>query len=52
MIGQKGRNSMSTKSKISHRMTILLFHFELDIAQESEKGGQDTGSLISITIFF
>ena len=43
-------------------MTILLFHFvfcvlpfwggELDIAQESEKGGQDTGSLISITIFF
>jgi hypothetical protein len=25
---------------------------ELDIAQESEKGGQDTGSLISITIFF
>ena len=44
-------------------MTILLFHYvfcvlpfwggELDIAQESEKGGQDTGSLmISITIFF
>ena len=43
-------------------MTTLLFHYvfcvlpfwggELDIAQESEKGGQDTGSLISITIFF
>ena len=43
-------------------MTILFFHYvfcvlpfwgrELDIAQESEKGGQDTGSLISITIFF
>ena len=43
-------------------MTILPFHYvfcilpfwggELDIAQESEKGGQDTGSLISISIFF
>ena len=40
-------------------MTILLFLCvlpfwggELNIAHESEKGGQDTGSLISITIFF